>query len=84
MLNLLFLFGNPAEKAFSRYQEHEADRSGLELTHLNDATARMFIRLAQKNYEDPDPPWLAVLWFHSHPPLRERVEYARTHRTGRP
>jgi STE24 endopeptidase len=76
LLQLLLFLQTPVESAFSRWQEHQADRYGLELTHLNAPMARAFITFVQRDYADPDPPRFIVFWLSSHPPLRERVEYA--------
>ncbi len=75
---MLFL-QTPIESAFTRWQEHEADRYGLQLTHLNEATARVFIGFVEHNYSDPDPPSFITFWFGSHPPLKDRVEFALTY-----
>jgi Zn-dependent protease with chaperone function len=72
---ILFL-QTPIASAISRYHEHEADRYGLELTGLNEATASAFVSFVDRDLADPDPPRFLVFWFYSHPPLKERVEYA--------
>ena len=59
---LLLLLGSlvslmlvPALLAFSRYQEHEADRFALELTRDNHAAATTFVRLQEENLSVPRP-----------------------------
>jgi STE24 endopeptidase len=79
LLYVVLFLQTPAASALLRYQEHEADRFGLELTGLNDATARAFIAFVNRDYADPDPPPFIVFWFYTHPPLRERVEFALTY-----
>src|SRR5205814_4517540 len=81
LLNLLLFLQTPVESAISRYQEHEADRYGLELTHLNEASASGLTRFVEVNFEDPDPPAFIVFWLYSHPPLRERVDFALSYRS---
>ncbi len=76
ILNVFLFIQTPVESAISRYEEREADKFGLELTHLNEPTAQAFISFVESNYADPDPPKFIVFWFYSHPPLRERVEFA--------
>ncbi len=76
LLAMLMFLQTPMECAISRHFEHEADRYGLQLTHLNVAMARVFVRFVTRDYADPDPPALFVLWFYTHPPVRERVEFA--------
>jgi len=80
LLSALLFLQTPVESAISRYQEHQADRYGLELTRLNEATARAFITFVQRDYADPDPPPFLVFWFFSHPPIRQRVDFALRYR----
>jgi len=70
----------PAALAFSRRQEREADRFGLELTRNNRAAAETFVRLQQENLGVPRPGLLFTLWRGSHPSLAERVEFANRYR----
>ncbi len=84
---LLLLLGNtasffmaPAVSAFSRHQEHEADRFALEITQNNQAAASAFVSLQQQNLTVPFPSRLYVLWRGSHPPLGERVSFANHYR----
>jgi STE24 endopeptidase len=80
LLSAMLFLQTPVENAILRYNEHEADRYGLELTHLNEATARAFAGFVEQNYSDPDPPKFIVFWLYSHPPIRERVEFALSYR----
>jgi STE24 endopeptidase len=78
---------SPAVFAFSRHQEHEADRFGLELTRDNHAAATAFVRLQEENLTVPRPGWLFLLLRASHPPLGDRVDFANRYRPwecGRP
>ncbi len=91
---LLLLLGNaasfllaPLVLGFSRHQEHEADRFGLEITRDNHAAASAFVVLQQENLAVPSPSRLYVLWRSSHPTLAERVAFANRYRpwqTGQP
>jgi len=80
MLYIVLILQTPIESAISRYHEHEADRFGLQLTGLNDATAHAFAAFMSRDFADPDPPRFVVLWFYSHPPLRERVDFALSYK----
>ena len=80
---ILFL-QTPIASAISRYQEHEADRYGLKLTGMNEAMARAFVTFVSRDYADPDPPPFIVFWFSSHPPLRDRVDFALNYRPPGP
>ncbi len=76
-LYLLIQAQLPLANALSRYLEHRADRFGLQTTGLNDATARLFVGFAERDYSDPNPPLLLHLWWGTHPTLAERIAYAR-------
>ncbi len=86
-LPLLMLVGGlvsfiitPAVLAFSRWQEHEADRFALELTRDNRAAAETFVRLQEENLSVPRPGLLYTLWMGSHPSLASRIEFANRYR----
>jgi STE24 endopeptidase len=70
----------PLVLAFSRHQEHEADRFALELTRDNRAGASAFVRLQQENLNVPRPGALYMLWRGSHPSLSDRVSFANRYR----
>jgi Zn-dependent protease with chaperone function len=77
----------PVGLAYSRHQEHEADRFALEITHANHAAGRSFVRLQQENLSHPRPDWYVVLWRGSHPSLGERIDFTNAYhpwRSGRP
>jgi Zn-dependent protease with chaperone function len=71
---------SPAMLAFSRHQEHEADRFGLELTRDNRSAATAFVRLQEENLSIPRPGRLFVFWRASHPSLADRVDFANHYR----
>lgn len=77
---LLRLAQDPIANAESRYLEHRADAFGLRVTHLNDATARLFVGFAERDFSDPDPPVLMHFWFGTHPTLSERIVFAREYK----
>lgn len=66
----------PLQNALSRHFERQSDRYALERTGLTDAYRSAFRKLARQNKDDPDPPWLEVLLFHSHPPIGQRLAMA--------
>jgi Zn-dependent protease with chaperone function len=76
VLYLLTLLGEPLGNAVSRELEHRADAFGLRVTGLNDATARLMVGFAERDFSDPDPPRLLHLWFGTHPTLKERIAFA--------
>ncbi|MBA3522155.1 MAG: M48 family metallopeptidase [Gemmatimonadales bacterium] len=86
-LPLLVLLGgvvsfvaSPVALAWSRRQEHEADRFGLEITRDNRAAALTFVRLQQENLGVPRPGLIYTLWRGSHPAVAERIEFANSYR----
>jgi STE24 endopeptidase len=86
-LPLLVLLGTlvsfattPLLLAFTRHQEHEADRFALELTRDNRSAATAFVRLQQENLSVPRPGLLFMLWRGSHPALGDRVDFANRYR----
>jgi len=75
-LSLVSLVAQPLTNAYSRSVEHQADQYGLELTHLNDAAARTFIKLGSQNKNNPEPPALFDWFEDTHPPELQRVKFA--------
>jgi len=79
VLLILTLFGmlmEPLQNAVSRRFEGQSDRYALERTGLKDAYLSAFRKLAKLNKDDPNPHWLDVLLFHSHPPVAQRLAMA--------
>jgi len=74
-----FLF-IPLGLAFSRYQEHEADRFALELTRDNRACAGAFVALQTENLGYPRPAAWFVWLRADHPTLGERVDFCNAYR----
>ena len=86
-LTLFSFLAQPGCNSFGRRIEHDSDTFGLELTHANDAAARAFIKLGSQNRSDPEPAPFVELFEYDHPPLIERVRFARSYRPweeGRP
>src|SRR5262249_58910888 len=87
LLEVAVFVTQPADMAFSRRVEHEADVFALEITHTNDAGARSFIKLASQNRSNPEPSPLVEFFLYIHPPLIERQRFAVEYRPleeGRP
>jgi len=80
LFSVYFLIIAPAALAFSRHNEHEADRFGLEITQNNRAAATAFVKLQQENLAVPRPNILVKLWQASHPTLGERIDFANEYR----
>lgn len=68
----------PLQLAYSRRIERRADRFAVELTANGAAYASAMQKLGVQNLADPNPPrWVTAL-LHSHPPLAERIDTARS------
>jgi Zn-dependent protease with chaperone function len=87
LFSLVAFVLSPAVLAFSRHEEHEADRFGLEIGRDNHDCATAFVKLQQENLSNPRPGLLYKLWRSSHPPLGERIDFCNRYRpweTGQP
>jgi Zn-dependent protease with chaperone function len=71
---------SPAVLAYSRYQEHEADRYALDLTHANHSAAMAFAKLQEENLGVPRPSWLYVVFRSTHPSIGERIDFCNAYR----
>jgi STE24 endopeptidase len=87
LAGLFSLVVTPMTMAYSRWQEHQADRFGLEITRDNHDAATAFVKLQTENLGNPRPGWLYKLWRSSHPPIGERIDFCNSYhpwRTGQP
>ena len=71
--------------AISRHYEHQADQYGLELTHgilpnPNASMVRSFQILEADDLSDPDPNAFIVFWIYTHPPVTDRIRFAKDYR----
>jgi STE24 endopeptidase len=80
LISLFSLIITPIAFSFTRYQEHEADRFGLEITQDNHAAGTSFVKLQQENLSNPRPGILSKLWRSSHPTLGERIDFSNEYR----
>ncbi|MCI0415444.1 M48 family metallopeptidase [bacterium] len=80
LINIFTLVITPVTFTFTRYQEHEADRFGLEITQTNHAAAMAFVKLQKENLSNPRPGLIMKLWRWTHPPLGERIDFCNQYR----
>jgi len=80
LVNLATVLVMPGVLAYTRYQEHESDRFGLEITRRNRPAALAFVKLQQENLANPRPGMLYKLWRSTHPPVGERLDFCNSYR----
>ena len=81
---LLSFLSTPIGNAFSRYQEHEADRYGLEVIHgivanPGEVAAQAFQVDGEIDLQDPAPPAFIEFWLYDHPAVNDRILFSRTY-----
>ena len=84
LLSVFVFLATPLVNVFSRYQEHQADQYGLEVTHglfpnSRQQAARAFQALGEVDLSDPDPNAFIRFWLYSHPSIGERVQFSLTY-----
>jgi STE24 endopeptidase len=74
----------PIVNSYSRWQEHQADIYGLEITHglLPDApvaAAHSFQVMGEIGLDEPNPNHFIEFWLFSHPSTSDRLTFAETY-----
>jgi Zn-dependent protease with chaperone function len=82
LIQVSSFFLTPPVFAYSRYQEHEADRFALDLTHANHPAAMAFVKLQSENLSNPRPGLVYKLFRATHPSIGERIDFCNTYRPG--
>jgi Zn-dependent protease with chaperone function len=67
---------SPLQNAVSRAHERRADRAALALTRNVGAFVSAMRRLGARNLAEESPSLLTRLFFHTHPPIDERIGFA--------
>jgi Zn-dependent protease with chaperone function len=80
LMEVAFLALSPVALAYSRYQEHEADRFALDLTHANHSAATAFVKMQTENLGNPRPGMFYKLFRASHPSIGERIDFCNSYR----
>ena len=75
-LTVFMMLLEPFNNLVSRHFERQSDRYALRQTGLRDAYRSAYAKLSQQNKADPEPHWLEVALFHSHPPINQRIAAA--------
>ena len=87
LMTFFSFFAMPAIAGFSRWQEHEADRFGLEITRNNHAAATAFVKLMNDNLAIARPNAIVSFFRATHPSLGDRIDFSNSYapwRTGQP
>ncbi|MGH9343759.1 MAG: M48 family metalloprotease, partial [Terriglobia bacterium] len=84
VLTLATFLLSPLYCGVSRHYEHQADQYGLELSYgvvpdPNAAMVRSFEILGKDDLADPSPNAFIKFWLFTHPPLAERIRFARSY-----
>lgn len=74
---------SPVALAYSRYQEHEADRYALNLTHANHSGATAFVKMQMENLSNPRPGRLYQIFRSTHPSIGDRIDFCNTYHPWR-
>ncbi len=77
-MSLFGLVVMPAGNFMLRQMERAADRYALRVTGKNAAFRSVMQKLAGQNLADADPPAWVSFFFHSHPPMSERIQAAKS------
>ena len=83
LLEAAFLVLSPVGLAYSRYQEHEADRYALDLTRSNHAAGTAHVKLLTENLGNPRPGLFYKIFRASHPSAGERIDFANSYHPWR-
>ena len=81
LLSVIGVVVGPIVSTFSRYQEHQADQYGLEVTHgltpdSGQVAAQAFNILGDVDLADPEPSPLRIFLFYDHPAIPDRIKYS--------
>lgn len=82
ILTVIVFLASPFYCGISRHYEAQADQYGLELTYgvmpdPNTSMVRSFEIMGKDDLSDPDPNPFIKFWLFTHPPLAERIDFAR-------
>ncbi len=74
----------PVVNGYSRWQEHQADVYGLEITHgivpdSSAAAAHSFQVMGEIGLDEPNPNHFIEFWLFSHPSTADRLTFAQTY-----
>jgi Zn-dependent protease with chaperone function len=80
ILNVFSIILLPLMMGYSRYNERESDRFGIEITQDNRAAATAFMKLQQENLANPRPGPIFMFLRGTHPSIGQRVDFFNTYK----
>jgi len=72
----------PVQNGYLRHLEKQADIFALDHTRNRQSFASAITKLASQNLSDPSPGRFAKLFLYTHPPISERLRYAKEEEPG--
>jgi Zn-dependent protease with chaperone function len=76
LIEVASMFLGPVALAYSRYQEHQADRFSVEDLHQDPhAAATAFVKMQAENLSNPRPGLFHKVFRATHPSIGERIDY---------
>jgi Zn-dependent protease with chaperone function len=79
LIEVAFLVLSPVALAYSRFQEHEADRYALNLTRANHSAGTAFIKMQAENLSNPRPGLIYKIFRASHPSISDRIDFCNVY-----
>ncbi len=77
LMNVVLLIVQPILNFYSRSRERAADIAAIKELKNFEVYESAFIRLALQNLANLNPSKLDVIFNYTHPPIKDRIEYAR-------
>jgi STE24 endopeptidase len=80
VLGIFSFLAEPMINSYSRWQEHQADLYGLQVTHglvPAEAAAHSFQVMGEIGLDEPNPNPFIVFWLYSHPSTSSRFDLAQ-------
>jgi STE24 endopeptidase len=84
LVAIFSFFSEPVVNSYSRWQEHQADVYGLEITHgivpdSSAAAAHSFQVMGEIGLDEPNPNHFIEFWLFSHPSTSDRLAFAESY-----
>ena len=78
LLNIFNWFGQPVVNSISRNFEREADLYEISITEDRISAVTAMEKLYESSLGLPRPSAFYKFWYHTHPPLEERIHFYMT------